>query len=199
MRYSETFIGHRHAVVALSGVGMANATIVALRQLNVIRHLPDPPLASFHADLVTTSPQSFVFGLPDAPLALASVALNIPLALAGGPDRADEQPWLPFAAATKAMVEAGITTWYFIQMPTRLRVWCIYCVVGAVVNVAIATLTVSEARHAAPNVARSLAIGILATAALGAAAWMVGVGRERRSKARPSEQRGEAHLSPIHP
>ena len=65
MRYSETFIGHRHAVIALSGVGMANATIVALRQLNVIRHLPDPPLASFHADLVTTSPQSFVYH-PDA-------------------------------------------------------------------------------------------------------------------------------------
>lgn len=188
MRYSEPYATQRHAIVALSGLGMANATFVALRQLDVIRHLPDPPLSSFHADVVTTTPQSFVFGVPDAPLALASLALNIPLALAGGPNRAEERPWLPFAAATKAMTEAGITMWYFMQMPTRLHVWCMYCVAGAALNVTIAALAMPEARRAAPNVPRSLAIGMLATAALGAVAWMFGVGRERRWKAPQSEK-----------
>ncbi|HEY2854941.1 MAG TPA: vitamin K epoxide reductase family protein [Gemmatimonadaceae bacterium] len=155
MSSSEAITRQRQAIVVLSALGMANATIVSLRQLDVIRHLPDPPLRSFHADLVTTSPQSFVFGIPDAPLALASLALNIPIALAGGHARAEEHPWLPLAGATKAMAEAGMAAWYFVQMPTRLNVWCAYCVLGAVVNVAIATLTVPEARRAVPHVRAS--------------------------------------------
>ena len=182
----------RRAIVVLSGLGMANAMAVSLRQLNVIRHLPDPPLRHFHADAVTTSRQAYVFGFPDAPLAFASLAANVALALSGGTNRTQEQPWIPLAAAAKAMGEAGIAAWYFVQMPVHLHTWCIYCVAGAAVNFAIAGLTLPEGRRAAAQVRRSVTIGFVATAMLGVAIWMFGVSRGREGRLRVSEEQREA-------
>ena len=57
-------------------------------------------------------------------------------------------PWLPVVFAGKAFIEALVAGWYFYQMPAKEKTWCAYCITGAVANVAIAGLSVPEARRA---------------------------------------------------
>lgn len=167
----------RKAVAALSAVAAANMAVISSRQLGLVRHLPDPPIPGFDADRVTGARAAFIFGVPDAPLACASLAGNIPLAMWGGPDRAMVRPWLPLAAASKALAEAAIAGWYFARMPTRLHAWCAYCIVGAGLDLAIAGLTLPEARRALPNARPAVTGAIAAAALLAVGIWAVGHGR----------------------
>jgi uncharacterized membrane protein len=113
----------------------------------VIKHLPDPP-GNFDSDKVNSSDTAYRFGLPDGPISLASLALNIPIAAFGGAERVREHPWLSMFAAGKALAEAVAASWYFYQMPAKEKAWCGYCVSGALSNLAIAALTIPEARTA---------------------------------------------------
>jgi uncharacterized membrane protein len=138
----------RRAVVAASLVGIASMAAVSLRQTGVIGHLPDPPVPGFDSDKVNLSPTAFKFGVPDGPIALASLAANLPLAALGGRRRADEQPWLPLLFAAKAAVDAAIAGWYFYQMPAKEKAWCGYCILGAFANFAVLALVLPEATRA---------------------------------------------------
>ena len=138
----------RRAIVGLSLLGMAGMAAVTLLQTGLIKHLPDPPLPGFDSDKVNLSETAFQFGVPDGPVALASFALNLPLAAYGGSDRSTEQPWVPLVAAAKATIEAAIAGWYFYQMPAKEKAWCGYCVTAALANVGIFALSLPEARRA---------------------------------------------------
>src|SRR5918996_5324923 len=107
----------RRAIIALSLAGIASMTAVTLLQTGIIRHLPDPPVGNFDSDRVNSSDTAYRFGLPDGPISLASLALNIPIAAFGGAARARKYPWLSIFAAGKAVAEALAASWYFYQMP----------------------------------------------------------------------------------
>ena len=141
----------RRAIIGLSMVGMASMAAVSLLQTGVVRHLPDPPMDSFDSDKVNSSDTAYALGVPDGTLSLASLAANIPLAAAGGLNRASEHAWIPLGAAVKAGVEALVSSWYFHQMPTKEKAWCGYCIVGALTNVGIFAFTIPEARKALRN------------------------------------------------
>ena len=138
----------RRAVIGLSLLGIGAMTAVSLFQTGIIEHLPDPPLSSFDSDKVNSSDTAFALGVPDGTLSLASFAANIPLAAFGGENRAETQPLIPLAAAAKATVEAAVSGWYFYQMPAKEGKWCGYCIVGALANFGIASLTLVEAKKA---------------------------------------------------
>lgn len=138
----------RRAIIGLSLVGMTAMAAVSLFQTGIVKHLPDPPLESFDSDKVNSSDTAYMLGVPDGTVSLASLAANIPLAAAGGINRAREQPLLPLAVAGKSAVEAAVACWYFYQMPAKEKAWCGYCIVGAVCNVGIAALTIPEASKA---------------------------------------------------
>ena len=138
----------RRAIIGLSLAGMTSMAAVTLLQTGVVTHLPDPPLPGFDSDRVNLSDQAFPLGVPDGSLALLSLAANLPLAAAGGVDRAHTHPWLPLAAAAKAVVDAAVAGWYFYQMPAREKAWCGYCITGALANMAILALSLPEARQA---------------------------------------------------
>ncbi|HXG68769.1 MAG TPA: vitamin K epoxide reductase family protein [Blastocatellia bacterium] len=138
----------RRAVIGLSLIGMASMTAVSLLQTGIIKHLPDPPLASFDSDKVNSSTTAYQLGAPDGTVALASFAANIPLAACGGADRAQKQPWIPLLAAGKAIAEAVAAGWYFYQMPAKEKAWCGYCISGALASFGIAALTLPEAKKA---------------------------------------------------
>ncbi|MEX0802539.1 MAG: vitamin K epoxide reductase family protein [Candidatus Binatia bacterium] len=140
---------NRRAVIVASLAGIASMTAVTLLQTGIVRHLPDPPVGNFDSDRVNSSDTAYRFGLPDGPVSLASLALNIPIAAYGGVDRARKHPWLSIFAAAKAAVEAVAAGWYFYQMPAKEKAWCGYCISGALSNLAIAALTLPEARDAA--------------------------------------------------
>jgi uncharacterized membrane protein len=137
----------RRAIIGFSLLGMASMTAVTLLQTGIIKHLPDPP-GNFDSDKVNSSDTAYRFGLPDGPISLASLALNIPIAAFGGAERVRKHPWLSIFAAGKAVAEAVAASWYFYQMPAKEKAWCGYCISGALANIAIAVLTIPEAREA---------------------------------------------------
>ena len=141
-------LNRRRGIIGLSLVGMASMAAVSLLQTGIIKHLPDPPLASFDSDKVNSSETAYRFGVPDGTVSLASLAANIPLAAMGGARRAQEQPWVPILAAGKAAVEAVAAAWYFYQMPAKEKKWCGYCIVGALANFGILALALPEAKKA---------------------------------------------------
>ncbi len=138
----------RRAIIGLSFVGMGALGVASLFQTGVIKHLPDPPIPGFDSDRVNSSDTAYLLGAPDGPLAVASLAANLPLAAFGGADRATKQPIVPLLAAGKSVVEAAVSAWYFAQMPLKEKAWCGYCIVGALANVGIAYLTLPEAKKA---------------------------------------------------
>lgn len=141
-------------VIGLSLAGMVSMTATSLLQIGVLKHLPDPPLPGFNSDKVNLSPTAFPYGIPDGTLALASYALNLPLAAFGGAERPVRQPVVPLLAATKAAVDAILAGWYFYQMPTREKAWCVYCITAAFASFTILFVSQPEAKQAVARLAR---------------------------------------------
>ncbi len=135
---------NRRAVIVASLAGIASMTAVTLLQTGIIRHLPDPPVGNFDSDKVNSSDTAYRFGLPDGPVSLASLALNIPIAAFGGAERVRKHPWLSIFAAGKAVAEAVAASWYFYQMPAKEKAWCGYYIRGA-----------GQYRHCGTNYPRS--------------------------------------------
>jgi uncharacterized membrane protein len=138
----------RRTVIGFSLFGIASMGAVTLLQTGIIEHLPDPPFGNFDSDRVNSSDTAYRFGLPDGPVSLASLALNIPIAAFGGASRVRKYPWVSVLAAAKAAAEAVAAGWYFYQMPAKEKAWCGYCIAGALANIAVAALTIAEAREA---------------------------------------------------
>ena len=138
----------RRGIIAASMAGMAAMTAVSLLQTGLIKHLPDPPLRDFDSDRVNSSDTAYAFGAPDGPISLASFAANVPVAAWGAEDRWRTQPWIPVAAAGKALVEAAAAGWYAYQMPAKEKAWCGYCITAALASFTVAALSLPEARAA---------------------------------------------------
>jgi hypothetical protein len=85
---------------------------------------------------------AYQFGVPDGTLALASFALTVPLAAAGGRDRPS---WLALATAGKAVVDALAAGEYFWQMLSGKQKWCSYCITGAAASFGILALALPDA------------------------------------------------------
>lgn len=145
----------RRGIIGLSLIGMGAMAAVSLLQTGIVKHLPDPPINSFHSDKVNSVDTAYMLGVPDGPLSLASLAANIPIAAFGGINRAQDRPWIPLFAAGKAAIEAVIASWYFYQMPSKEKAWCGYCITGALANVGIFALTLPEAKEALATVRKA--------------------------------------------
>jgi uncharacterized membrane protein len=138
----------RRGIIVASLAGIASMAAVTLLQTGIVKHLPDPPLGNFDSDNVNSSDTAYRFGLPDGPVSLAALALNIPIAAFGGANRPQKYPWLAIIAAGKAGIEAIAAGWYFYQMPKKEKAWCGYCIIGAITNFVIFGLTAAEAKQA---------------------------------------------------
>ena len=145
----------RRAIVASSLVGMGSMAIVSMFQTGMIRHLPDPPLQSFHSNKVNSSSTAYGYGMPDGPITLGMHPANLALAAAGTPERARERPWLPLLAAGFAGSQAAVAAKYlFHQMPEVDRAWCGYCITDALAHFATFGLTLPEAAKALDSLSR---------------------------------------------
>ena len=56
--------------------------------------------------------------------------------------------WVALLAGGKALVDAGVASWYFYQMPVHEKAWCIYCLTGQFASLGILALALPEARRA---------------------------------------------------
>jgi uncharacterized membrane protein len=138
----------RRAAVGLSLAAAATMGVVALYQVGVLRHLPDPPLPGFDADRVHGSAEAYPLGVPDALLGLGSYAATAALAAAGGPDRARRAPWLPIALAAKATADAAVATKLTCDEAFKLRAFSLWSLFATAATFGILPLVFPEARRA---------------------------------------------------
>jgi hypothetical protein len=103
---SDPALHRRRTVAGLVMVTLSSLGLVALYQLGILRHLPEPPLPGLNAEKVNGSAEAYrTLATPDAVLGLGSYAVTLGLAAMGGRDRAQLRPWLPLALAAKAAVD----------------------------------------------------------------------------------------------
>ncbi len=145
---SET-LTRRRRTVALSLVASASMGLITLYQMGIIDHLPEPPLRRLDADKVDASGEAYaLFQTPDAALGLASYAITLVLAAAGGADRAESQPLLPLALATKVAFDALWAAVLTAEQGLKHRRFCSWCLLAAGTTFAMIPAVVPETRRA---------------------------------------------------
>ncbi len=104
---SGEFLSRRRVIVALSLANVASMGLIALYQVGVIAHVPEPPLPGFDADRVNGSADAYaILETPDAILGLGSYAATMALAAMGRPTaprrgRGSRWHWRPRPCSTR--------------------------------------------------------------------------------------------------
>ena len=74
--------GQHRMLIAGCAAALGGLVPVALYQLGVIEHVPDPPCAWFDSDRITSSRVAHPFGIPDSLLGMASYGTTLALIVA---------------------------------------------------------------------------------------------------------------------
>jgi uncharacterized membrane protein len=125
------------ALATLAGLAIADAVPVALRQIDMIKRLPDVPWRGFDANQVTTSPEAHPFGIPDALLATGLYLGELGL-LAWRRRR----PSRLVDVALGAFVAGGAIAagYYAVKMVTVEKRACVYCIGAIAIHLAMVPL-----------------------------------------------------------
>ena len=120
--------------------------VIALYQLGLIQHLPDPSLPGVDSEAVVDSDEAYAqLESPDAVLGFCSYAGTLGLAVAGGADRATSRPWLPLALGAKVAFDAFQAGRLALSQWPRHRALCSWCLLAATASFAALPLAVPEA------------------------------------------------------
>lgn len=143
------FLQLRRKSLGLSLVAMGAMAPIALYQMGIIRHLPEPPLSRLNADKVDAAPEAYaILSTPDAVLGLVNFAVTAWLAAAGGAARGHAQPWIPLALAGKVAVDAANGVRLSVDQWTKHRAFCSWCLLAAGASLATIPVVIPEARAA---------------------------------------------------
>jgi uncharacterized membrane protein len=134
----------RRKMIALTALGMADATLMLFRQSGMIQKLPDVPLESFDANRVTSSTKAYEWGLPDAALATIAYGTTFFLSTWGGDKNLYRKKWMDRALFALTAANAVAAGQYLLNMIVKQKKICAYCITAASVNVALATLAWKE-------------------------------------------------------
>jgi uncharacterized membrane protein len=146
---SSRFLQRRRQVLSLSVVASGAIASIALYQMGVIRHLPEPPFPFLDADKIDALDEAYaILETPDAVLGLVSYAVTAWLAAAGGEDRWMTRTWLPLVLAGKVMGDAGVGLKLTVDQWAKHRAFCFWCLIGASASIASLPLVMPEARAA---------------------------------------------------
>ncbi|MEO6873054.1 MAG: vitamin K epoxide reductase family protein, partial [Chthoniobacterales bacterium] len=119
-------------IVALELAAAGSMGLIALYQMGILRHLPEPPLPGFDADKVDASEEACSrFQMGDAFLGLGSYAATTGLAAMGGADRAKSQPWIPLALVAKTGLDAAQAAKLTVDQWTKHKAFCSWCLLAA--------------------------------------------------------------------
>ena len=149
------YLNNRRAITGLSLTAAASMAFIALYQLGIIPHLPEPPLRYLDADKVDASREAYAkLDTPDAVLGFGSYAATMLLAAASGKDRHELAPLLPIAMAAKVAIDAVNAGKLTVDQWTKQRAFCLWCLLAATATFAMVPLAVPEAMAAARNLGR---------------------------------------------
>lgn len=129
-------------------MALADAALLALRQIGAIRRLPDLPGKLFRTNDVITSKSAFPLGVPDAAVGTCFYALNLVASSAGGTGTSGRSKLWSLVLAGNAVGGAVASAAYLWEMLARQKRICMYCLVTASATFAIAPLAIAEALHA---------------------------------------------------
>ncbi|MBW3563625.1 MAG: SDR family NAD(P)-dependent oxidoreductase [Acidobacteria bacterium] len=148
-RGESKYLKDRRGIVGLSALASASMGFIALYQMGIIRHLPEPPLPMMDADKVDASAEAYErFSMPDAVLGLGSYAATMSLAAMGGPDRYRTMPWVPLALGAKVAFDAANAGKLTLDQWTKHKAFCFWCLLAAGATFATVPLVVRELRAA---------------------------------------------------
>lgn len=122
----------RRQTVGLQMVAAGSMGLIALYQLGIIKHIPEPPGAAFDADKVDASAEAYGrLSVGHAYLGMMSYSMTMTLAAAGAPDRHRRNPWLLLATAAKAIIDAAEAARLTRSQWVRHRAFSFWCLLAA--------------------------------------------------------------------
>jgi uncharacterized membrane protein len=148
-------LARRRGVAGLALLSAGSMGVIALYQLGLIKHLPDPPTPGVDSEAVVGSDEAYAqLATPDAVLGLGSYAVTLGLAAMGGEDRAARRPWIPLALGAKVTFDALQAGRLTLGQWPRHRAFCSWCLLAAGATFAALPLAVPEAIEAWNNLTR---------------------------------------------
>lgn len=135
----------RKAIVGLSIFSCTVLGGIALFQVGVLKHLPDPPLPKFDADAVNGSPEAYLpLHTPDALLGIVSYAVTGCLAAMGPPDRSRTAPWLSLAMGAKTTVDLAQAARLSLKQVTKFHKYSLWSLLVSGATIAAFSLALPE-------------------------------------------------------
>lgn len=136
---------HRRQVVALSMVSAACMGVIALYQIGITKHVPEPSLPGLDADAVDASGEAYEkLSVGDAFLGFVSYGVTMLLAAMGSPQRHRSHAYVPLALAGKAAIDAAQAAKLTRDQWVRHRAFCSWCLTAATATFAVVPLVVPE-------------------------------------------------------
>ena len=136
---------------AIAGLSILSATVlggIALFQVGILKHLPDPPWPAFDADAVHGSPEAYrLLGTPDALLGMASYSVTACLAAMGSADRG-RACWIPLAMGAKTAADAAMAIRLGLKQATQFRKYSIWSLLVTASTLGALALAIPEVIHA---------------------------------------------------
>ena len=126
---------YRRQLAALSALGLADFSLISLFQLGYIRHMPDFPGEVFDTEKVNSSKDAVLLGMPDGVISLGSYAATMLLATAATRYKKPSRV-LDVAMGGIVLGQAAGGALYLYNMAFVQKKVCIYCVAGALINLA---------------------------------------------------------------
>lgn len=145
----ETLSCGRKAVVGLSVFSCTVLGGIALYQIGILKHLPDPPIPNFDADAVNGSPDAYrLLQTPDALLGMASYAVTACLAGMGPANRVSAARWMPLAMGAKAALDLAQAARLSLKQATKFHKYSVWSLMVSGATVAAFSLAVPETLRA---------------------------------------------------
>lgn len=110
------------AMFVACGAALATLVPVALHQIGVMEHLPDPPNPLFDSDGITESKAAHPFGVPDGLLGVASYGTTLGLMIA-----ARENSTARKLLAAKLTIDGGVATFNVVRQVVQFGKFCSWC------------------------------------------------------------------------
>ena len=140
------YLAQRRGIVVLGLAGAGSMGLIALYQIGILKHLPEPPIPGFDADKVDASEEAYShLQMGDAFIGLGSYAATMGLAAMGAKNRAETQPWIPLALLAKTGADAAQAARLTVDQWTKHKAFCFWCLLAAAATFAALPLAVPEA------------------------------------------------------
>lgn len=149
------FLEERRGVVVLSLTAIGCMGLIALYQMGVIKHLPEPDIPGLDGEKVDASEEAYRhLQMGDAFIGLGSYAATMGLAAMGPKNRAETQAWIPLALAAKATADAAQAAKLTYDQFAKHKAACFWCLVAAAATFATVPLVMGEAAAALRSLAK---------------------------------------------